>query len=92
MENRRVFLQCENSKNKTKPKKGGEIMAIGDLFKTGEISSAHAKYAFDHYTDGTTSPSPTEEEKEIELDSGDTFPPINSCDKGAWWKMEKYIH
>jgi hypothetical protein len=26
MENRRVFLQCENSKNKTKPKKGGKEM------------------------------------------------------------------
>lgn len=65
-------------------------MAIGDLYKTGEISNAHAHYAWEKYTDGTRTPSPTYEEKYITLDTGDRFPPINSCDKGAWYKMTSY--
>lgn len=65
-------------------------MAIGDLYKTGQISPAHANYAWDHYTDGSYTPSPTSEEKYITLSTGETFPPINSCDKGAWWKMTSY--
>jgi len=65
-------------------------MSIGDLYKTGQRSPAHAKYAFDHYTDGTTTPRPTAEEREIILENGEVFPPINSCDKGAFWKMVAY--
>ena len=65
-------------------------MAIGDRFKTGEISPANANYDWDGYLDGTWSPSPTANERRIPLDRGDRFPPINSCDKGAFWKMSSY--
>lgn len=57
------------------------------LYKTGQISPLYARYMWDHYTDGTYSPLPTPEEKYITLDKGETFPPINSCDKGAWWRL-----
>jgi len=65
-------------------------MAIGDRYKTGQISLANAYYAWDGYTDGTRYPSPTSEEQYIRLENGERFPPINSCDKGAWWKMTSY--
>ncbi|MCB5288268.1 MAG: YjzC family protein [Candidatus Cloacimonetes bacterium] len=66
-------------------------MPIGERYKTGQDSPAHARYAWDGYTDGTRSPSPTEAEKSITLETGEKFPPINSCDKGAWWKMTSYV-
>lgn len=65
-------------------------MSIGDRFKTGQKSPANAYFAWDGYTDGTRTPSPTTEEEKIKLDNGETFPPINSCDKGAYWKMTSY--
>lgn len=58
---------------------------IGQKFKTGQICPTKGKYQFDCYTDGSTYPSPTAEEKVIPMDIGDTFPPINSANKGAWW-------
>jgi len=65
-------------------------MAIGDLYKTGENSTANAHYAWVRYTDGTKIPSPTIKEKYIKLEKGEKFPPINSQKKGAWWKMTSY--
>ena len=66
-------------------------MPIGKLYKTGENSPAHAHYEWAKYTDETRSPSPTDEEKKITLETGEKFPPINSCDKGAWWEMVAYV-
>lgn len=57
-------------------------------FKTGEKSPKSARYQFDGYTDGTSWPPPTAEEREIYLSQGETFPPIKSCNKGAWWKLK----
>ncbi len=65
-------------------------MAIGDRYKTGEESPANANYDWDGYTDGTRYPSPTADEKRIPLDRGDVFPPVRSCNKGAYWKMSSY--
>ena len=55
--------------------------------KTGEICAVAGDYEFDGYTDGTSSPSPTEDEKIIPMDVGDTFPPVKSSGKAAWWKL-----
>ncbi len=65
-------------------------MAIGDLYKTGQKSPANAYYRWEKYTDGTRYPRPTAEEMRIHLEKGEVFPPINSCDKGAYWKMTSY--
>lgn len=54
-------------------------------FKTGETSPYKATFRFDGYTDGTSTPAPTAEEKEIPMDKGDTFPPIRSTRKACWW-------
>jgi len=59
---------------------------IGQRFKTGETCETTGKYQFDGYTDGTYTPAPTAEEKIIPLSRGETFPPIRSANKAAWWK------
>jgi len=56
-------------------------------FKTGEESPWHARYQFDGYVDGTNYPSPTAEEKEIDLETDENFPPIRSAKKACWWKL-----
>jgi hypothetical protein len=55
-------------------------------YKTGDKCTTKGRYQFDGYTDGTNYPSPTTEEKIIPLDVGDTFPPIRSTNKGAYWR------
>jgi hypothetical protein len=56
------------------------------LYKTGDTAPHSGSYRFVKYTDGTTYPSPTPEERVINLTKGETFPPIRSAGKGAWWK------
>ncbi len=60
-------------------------------FKTGEESPYHAIYRFDGYVDGTSSPLPTAEEREIELERRETFPPIRSAGKACWWKLLRQL-
>ena len=57
------------------------------LYKTGSEAPYTAWYVFVRYTDGTTTPPPTNQEREIYLTRGEKFPPIHSCDKGAWWRL-----
>ena len=61
-------------------------------YKTGDIAPAKAWYNWDDYTDGTRRPGPTEEERRIPLETGETFPPIRSCNKGAYWVLSSYRH
>jgi len=65
-------------------------MALGERYKTGELSPANANYDWDGYSDGSRYPAPTAEEMKITLSKGEVFPPIRSCDKGAYWKMKSY--
>jgi len=61
--------------------------AIGSRHRTGETCPASGVYRFDGYLDGTSSPSPTADEREIALSKGETFPPIRSSSKACWWKL-----
>ncbi len=63
---------------------------IGDKFKTSQTCETSGTYDWDGYVDGTQTPAPTYEEKRIPLESGETFPPIRSCDKSCWWKLSAY--
>jgi len=65
-------------------------MGIGDQYETCQKSPADANYKWLKYTDGTTTPEPTAEEKEIKLEKDEHFPPISSCNKGAIWEMTSY--
>ncbi|MBL9102937.1 MAG: YjzC family protein [Myxococcales bacterium] len=60
---------------------------IGDRFKTGQTCDTSGVYAFDGYTDGAAGPQPTQEERVITLRGGQTFPPIRSTNRGAYWKL-----
>ena len=53
--------------------------------KTGEICERSGVYRFAGHTDGSVGCHPTSEEMEIPLSKGETFPPIRSCGKGAYW-------
>lgn len=55
-------------------------------YKTGEKCVSSGRYHFDGYTDGTNTPAPTSEEREIRLTVGETFPPIRSAEKACWWR------
>ncbi len=60
---------------------------IGDRFKTGQTCDTTGTYDFDGYTDGTSYPAPTAEERQIKLSRYETFPPVRSSGKAAWWKL-----
>lgn len=62
-------------------------VAIGTRFKTGDNCQESGVYAFDGYTDGTSSPAPKAEEREIPISKRETFPPIRSAGKSCWWKL-----
>lgn len=55
------------------------------MFKTGQEAPRTGYYQFVRYTDGTTAPQPTAEERVIHLSRGENFPPIRSAGKAAWW-------
>jgi hypothetical protein len=62
-------------------------MAVGDRFKTGDKAPSDGQFAFDGYTDGTQTPAPTSEERQIGLKRGETFPPIRSANKACYWRQ-----
>ena len=62
---------------------------IGDRFKTSQKCETSGTYGFDGYVDGTSTPAPTAAERSIPLSKGETFPPVHSCDKAAWWKLQR---
>ena len=66
-------------------------MANKELYKTGQKAPAYARYAWDHYIDETYFPFPTIDELTIILKRGETFPPIKSRDKEAWWRISSYL-
>ncbi|PCC70130.1 YjzC-like protein [Nannocystis exedens] len=65
------------------------MASVGDRFKTGETCVASGVYGFGGYTDGTSSPPPTQEERVISLRQGHVFPPIRSSNRGAYWLLHR---
>lgn len=63
---------------------------MSQRYRTGDKAPANAWYDWDGYTDGTYSPSPTAEERRIPLEKGETFPPVRSCNKAAYWVLSSY--
>lgn len=71
-------------------RENGDFMAkIGDRFKTSDTCETTGSYVFDGYVDGTRTPPPTDEERVIPMKAKNTFPPVHSCDKSAWWKLQR---
>lgn len=63
---------------------------IGDRFKTGQTCDTSGSYVFDEYTDGTSTPAPTADERVIPLSRDETFPPVRSSKKACWWKLQRF--
>ncbi|KGX92321.1 general stress protein [Pontibacillus halophilus JSM 076056 = DSM 19796] len=61
---------------------------MAERFKTGEKAPQKGTYEFDGLTDKRKNANPTSEESQIQLDSGDTFPPLSSSNEGAYWKKK----
>lgn len=53
--------------------------------KTGEICQTSGWYKFSGHTDGSIGCHPTKDEQDIPMKAGNHFPPIKSCEKGAYW-------
>ncbi|MFZ0368350.1 MAG: YjzC family protein [Halobacillus sp.] len=62
---------------------------MADRYKTGENVPENGIYEFDGLTDGRKQSNPTEDEKQVKLESGETFPPLRSSKEGAYWKKVK---
>jgi hypothetical protein len=61
-----------------------QMMAIRK--KTGQMCELAGTYAFDGYVEPKYAPSPTPNEREIPMEVGETFPPVRSTERAAWWK------
>jgi hypothetical protein len=68
-----------------------DLGIIGKEFRTGQESPVHGIYDFARYTTAGPAPEPTENEMEIELELDENFPPINSTDKGAIWRLARIL-
>jgi hypothetical protein len=63
---------------------------VGDRFHTSQKCETSGSYVFDgYYPNGETKPSPTEEERVEPMLKGNTFPPIKSQEKSAYWKLQR---
>ncbi|PYZ91953.1 general stress protein [Salipaludibacillus keqinensis] len=57
-------------------------------YKTGEKAPENGTYKFDGLTDGRKKSNATDEEAQIELKNGQTFPPLRSSQEAAYWKKK----
>lgn len=58
-------------------------------YQTGEIVPAKGTYRLARHSESTTC-SPTEMERQIELSTGQTFPTCKSCKAEALWSFERF--
>ncbi|WNG29344.1 YjzC family protein [Cystobacter fuscus] len=65
------------------------MATVGQEFKTGAKCEAKGMYTFVRYVDNPQAPAPTSNERDIPLDKGDTFPPIRSQNRAAWWRLTR---
>ena len=58
-------------------------------YQTGETAPAKGTYRLARHIETTTC-SPIELERQIQLSLGETIPPCKSCNTGAYWSLEKF--
>ena len=61
------------------------MIRIGHRFMTGQVCGTTGNYEFDGYTDMSTQPLLTDEDKQITVNAGKPFPPASA--KSAYWKF-----
>lgn len=63
------------------------MIRIGHRFMTGQLCTTTGSYEFDGYTDTSTLPALTDDDKRITVGAGKHFPPVSSHVKNAYWKF-----
>lgn len=63
------------------------MIRIGHRFMTGQVCTTTGSYEFDGYTDMSTVPQLTDDEKQISVNAGKPFPPASADTKNAYWKF-----
>ena len=64
------------------------MASVGDTFRTGEKAPNTGVYIYVRHID-SSSCTPTQEERVIQLSEGETFPPHRSCNLGVIWKLSR---
>ncbi|RBW68836.1 YjzC family protein [Bacillus taeanensis] len=62
---------------------------MANRFKTGEQAPETGTYEFVGLAESHSNANPTSDEKEIRLESGDTFPPLRSSKESAYWQKSE---
>ncbi|MFL5344194.1 MAG: YjzC family protein [Hyalangium sp.] len=65
------------------------MATVGQEFKTGAKCETSGTYTFIRYVDNPQAPAPTSNERDIPLAKGETFPPIRSQNRAAWWRLTR---
>ena len=63
------------------------MIRIGHRFMTGQLCTTTGNYEFDGYTDTSTLPLLTDDEKGIAVNAGKPFPPASVDAKSAYWRF-----
>ena len=63
------------------------MIRVGHRFMTGQVCSTTGEYEFDGYTDSSSTPLLSDEERHIAVGAGKPFPPASSSNKNAYWKF-----
>jgi hypothetical protein len=63
------------------------MIRIGHRFTTGQVCTTTGSYEFDGYTDMSTLPRLTDDDRQITVNAGKPFPPASLDVKNAFWKF-----
>lgn len=68
------------------------MIRVGHRFMTGQVCTTTGDYEFDGYTDASTMPLLSEEQKSISVNAGTAFPTVSGANKGAYWKFTGFSY
>jgi hypothetical protein len=67
------------------------MIRIGHRFMTGQVCGTTGDYEFDGYTDASSSPLISDDEKRIAVNAGKPFPSVSADAKSAYWKFAGWV-
>jgi hypothetical protein len=63
------------------------MIRIGHRFMTGQLCTTTGSYQFDGYTDTSTQPLLSDDDKHVTVSAGKPFPHASADAKSAYWKF-----
>ncbi len=67
------------------------MIRIGHRFMTGQVCGTTGDYEFDGYTDASSLPLMTDDERRIAVNAGKPFPSASIDAKSAYWKFLGWV-